>query len=129
MRIAWLIGAAALALPAVTLAQTGEFVRPAANMTTEAAWCGKGWVSLSLESTRDGVRAVHVDLPGADGSALAKSVTSTLMDMKVVSTIRIYCGGEAFAFEIDGYTAWSGDAAHPLAKHFTLSPAGLRSSN
>ena len=129
MRVAWRILAATLVLPAVALAQTGEFVRPAANMTTEAAWCGRGWVSLSLESTRDGVRAVHVDLPGGDESALAKAVTSALTDMKVVSTIRIYCGGETFAFEINGYTAWSGDAAHPLAKHFTLSSAGLRSSN
>ncbi|MET3665609.1 hypothetical protein [Caulobacter sp. 1776] len=124
IRVALASLAAAL-LPASSLAQSGELARPSANITTERALCGQDWISLSLRSTREGLSASDVQIPKGDSPALAHAVTEALKDMKVVSTIRIYCGGGSYFLEVSGYTAWTGDAA-PIVRRFTLAPAGLR---
>jgi hypothetical protein len=123
-----LVSLAAALLPTPGLAQSGEFTRPTVNITTEKALCGKDWISLSLQSTREGLSASGVQIPKGDGPALAQAVTAALKDMKVVSTIRIYCGGGSYFFEVSGYTVWTGDVA-PIMRHFMLAPDGLRAQD
>jgi hypothetical protein len=126
-RLAFVSLAAAL-LPTPSLAQSGEFARPAVNITAEKALCGRDWISLSVRSTREGLSASGVQIPKGDGPALAQAVTAALKNMKVVSAIRIYCGGGSYFFEVSGYTAWTGDAA-PIMRRFMLAPDGLRAQD
>ena len=125
MRKIALIAFSAIVAPTAALAQSGEFSRPTANITSEAALCGKDWIGLSLQATRSGLSVQSVQTPKGDTAALARAVTDTLKDMKVASVIRIYCGSGSYLFEISGYTAWTGDPT-PITRRFMLTPDGLQ---